>query len=91
MELKTYEVEVEMTVRRTMRVRAPNPAMAHDVARGFLTLVIDGRGELSSALKWPDGRDAYRPMPVETILREPVPVLLGEPVEVIGEPEGSAE
>lgn len=89
--MKTYEIEVEMTVRRTMRVRAPGTDTAAMVARAMIELTMAGRGELSSVLKWTDGRVAYRPMPVETILPEPTPVLLGEPVEVIGEPEGSAE
>jgi hypothetical protein len=87
MELKTYELEVEVKVRRTMRVKAPNPEAAKAVAWAFLSLTAEGRGELSSALKWTDGRTAYRPMPVETILPlDPETVFTeNEPVEVAGE------
>jgi hypothetical protein len=84
MELKIFELEVEMRVRRTMRVKAPNPESAKAVAWSFLSLTADGHGELSSVLKWTDGRAAYRPMPVETLLLEPKPVF-SEPVEIAGE------
>jgi hypothetical protein len=78
--MKTYEIEVEMTVRRTIRVKAPDPDMARAVARGFLEAATDGPGELSSVLKWTDGRAAYRPMPVETILFHQL--TSADPVEV---------
>jgi hypothetical protein len=78
--MQTYEIEVEMTVRRTMRVRAANPDMAREVAGGFLQMAADGHSELSSVLKWTDGRVAYRPMPVETILWHQLTA--NEPVEV---------
>jgi hypothetical protein len=80
--LKFYDIDVEMRLRRTMRVLALNEEMAPNVARGWLTMATQGPGELSSVLKWTDGRQAYRPMPVETILPEPTPVVIGEPVEV---------
>lgn len=84
MELKTYELEVEVRVRRTMRVKAPNPDTAKAVAYGFLSLAAEGKGELSSVLKWSDGRVAYRPMPVETLLLDETPPVrfAGEPVEI---------
>jgi hypothetical protein len=85
LELKTYELEVEVRVRRTMRVKAPNPDAAKAVAWGFLSLTAEGRGELSSVLKWTDGRMAYRPMPVETLLLDPDHVFASEPVEVASE------
>jgi hypothetical protein len=84
MELKIFELEVEMRVRRTMRVKAPNPQSAKAVAWGFLSLAADGHGELSSVLKWTDGRAAYRPMPVETLLGVS-PSAISEPVEIAGE------
>ena len=42
MELKTYELEVEVKVRRTMRVKAPNPEAAKAVAWAFLSLTAEG-------------------------------------------------
>jgi hypothetical protein len=86
MELKLFELEVEMRVRRTMRIRAPNQEAAKIQARNFMSLATDPRAGavLSAVLKWTDGREAYRPMPVETLLLEPEPVF-SEPVEIAGE------
>lgn len=78
---KPYEVDVEMTVRRTLRVWAPSPNTARAVAQATLEMTSAGHGELSSVLKWSDERVAYRPMPVEKILSyRLIPV---EPVEII--------
>jgi hypothetical protein len=79
--MKSYEVAVEMAVRRTLRITAPDGEYARQVAAGILKFLAEGIGELSSFLKWTDGRVAYRPMPVETILSEPAPVI-GEPFEI---------
>jgi hypothetical protein len=86
MKLKTYDVEVEMTVRRTLRVRAMSPEMARELGGGFLQMAADGHTELSGVLKWTDGRAAYRPMPIETILYHHLTA--AEPEEVPGEAFG---
>ena len=74
--LRHYEVEVEMTVRRTLRVVVPDADVARQAAEARLAMAANGYGELSAVLKWTDGREAYRPMPVEQILPEPAPRIL---------------
>ena len=77
--LKTYELDVMVKLRRTMRVKAANPDEARIAAWVMLSLATS----LSSVLKWTDGRTAYRPMPVETMYLDPETVFTDEePVEV---------
>ena len=76
--LPVYEVDVRMTLDRTMRIRAPDGVTAQQLALGWYHMARQGTGELSSILKWSDGREAYRPMPVETIVSEPGSAAIGE-------------
>ena len=78
--MKLYEVEVVMTVHRTLRVWAPTPDTARQMAGATIEMAQAGHGELSSVLKWTDDRVAFRPTPVETIVGYQVSE--GEPVEV---------
>ena len=84
--LKTYELDVMVKLRRTMRVKAANPDEARIAAWVMLSLADrspDAATSLSSVLKWTDGRTAYRPMPVETMYLDPETVFTDEePVEV---------
>ena len=50
--------------------------VARQAAEARLAMAANGHGELSAVLKWTDGREAYRPMPVERILPEPPPRIL---------------
>ena len=63
--MKTWEVDVEMRVRKTLIFSGP---LSEEVAREIATMALSGKMDLSTIQKWADGRSAYRPMPVETII-----------------------
>ncbi len=63
--MKTWEIDVEMRVRKTLVFSGPPDEAA---ARKMAALALKKEIELSSFLKWTDGRRAYRPMPVETVI-----------------------
>jgi hypothetical protein len=66
--LKTWEIDVELRVRKTLLIVGPRGA---DVARSTAELLMRHgltNAEMSAFLKWSDGRQAYRPAPVETII-----------------------
>ncbi len=66
--MKTYEVDVELHLRKTLLLQAPDADTAHGLAATLLRQEVELGRSLSSFLKWTDGRRAYRPMPVETII-----------------------
>lgn len=74
--LHHYEIDAQMLVRRTFIIAARDPDQAIQLAKAHIEISRDGTGaELSSVLKWTDGRHAFRPMPVETIIDTPIAVL----------------
>jgi hypothetical protein len=62
-ELKIWEIDVDLRMRRTLLIRGP---LNEEKAREVAVRLLIGGVELSSFLKWSDGRSAFRPMQVET-------------------------
>ncbi len=60
--MKTWEFDVELRVRKTFRVVGPDTEERARVLFGEML-----RGDLSPShfIKWTDGRETYRPVPVE--------------------------
>lgn len=63
--LKDFEVEVEVTVRRTLLVPAPDAKLAGIAAEALISDAGTFGASMSAFLKWTDNRRAYRPMPIE--------------------------
>jgi len=67
--MKTWEIDVELRVRKTLLIRAPNEEVARYMGHAVMQAAPGPPdAELSSFLKWTDGRSAHRPVPVETIV-----------------------
>jgi hypothetical protein len=74
--MKTWEFDVELRVRKTLHFAGPE---TEEVARSIVAMVLAGGIEMSTFIKWTDGRTAYRPVPVETIIdNDPVIVAVRE-------------
>lgn len=76
--MKTWEVEVELRVRKTLLLDAPDQETAHD----RVPLILSNTANWSAFLKWNDGLRGHRPMPVETIIdNDPVVASIKEVTE----------
>lgn len=60
-----WEVDVELRVRKTLSFGGP---LTEDAARQVARMALTGSIDMSAFQKWTDGRSAYRPTPVETII-----------------------
>lgn len=60
--MKTWEIDVELRVRKTLTFAGPNNEAA---ARSIAAMALTGTMDPSTFIKWTDGRTAYRPVPVE--------------------------
>jgi hypothetical protein len=78
--MKTWEVDVDLRVRKTLLFTAPTEEAARWMVEAVLNVRQgDDPAELSSFLKWTDGRRVHRPVPVETIVdNDPVIVAVRE-------------
>ena len=63
--MKTWEIDVELRVRKTLTFSGPG---TEEAARSLVAMVLSGEMDPSHFIKWTDGRAAYRPVPVETII-----------------------
>lgn len=66
--IKTWEVDVELRVRKTLLFKAPSEGLARSLALLVVSGEMGSHAEISAFIKWTDGVVAYRPMPVETVI-----------------------
>jgi hypothetical protein len=63
--MKTWEFDVELRVRKTLRFGGPED---EETARQVVATIFAGDLDISQFLKWSDNRTAFRPVPIETII-----------------------
>lgn len=75
--MKRWEVDVEMRVRRTLVFYAP---LEGEQLRNWAAIMAAiGSPGVAQFLKWSDGRQVHRPMPVETTIdNDPLVVAVRE-------------
>jgi len=63
--VKTWEIDIELRVRKTLTFGGP---VTKEAARSIVAMVLSGEMDSSHFIKWTDGPTAYRPVPVETFI-----------------------
>jgi len=63
--VKTWEIDIELRVRKTLTFGGP---VTQEAARSIVAMVLSGEMDPSHFIKWSDGPTAYRPVPVETFI-----------------------
>lgn len=63
--MDTWEIDVELRVQKTLHFAGPK---TEEAARAIAAMALSGGVDISAFIKWTDGRSAYRPVPVETIV-----------------------
>ena len=63
--MKTWEFDIELRVRKTLTFSGPT---TEEAARSVVAIALSGEIDACHFIKWSDGRTAYRPVPVETII-----------------------
>jgi hypothetical protein len=66
--MKTWEVDVELRVRKTLVIRAPSAAFARSCAAALLGAGLKIEPGHAGFLKWTKVRGTERPTPVETFI-----------------------
>ncbi len=62
--MKTWEIDVEMRVRKTLVLGGPE---TEEATRSIVEMVLSGQMDISHFVKW-SSDPTNRPMPVETII-----------------------
>ena len=63
--MKTWEIDIELRVRKTLTFSGPR---TEEAARSLIAMVLSGEMGPSHFIKWTDGHTAYRPVPVEVFI-----------------------